>query len=230
MAQYLTVDTFKDWSHREATTVNILVEGMDGFTKDEGKSVFCNGCMSWSLAMEWTEDYRCQCGASMMDRLVHAFLYQELKTKENTRILADQSEEYFKSIEKSAYFSRVEFVDDIRCCINSKSEPGLVLSYGGTRFLRDFVENGLSNMYPPMVVGINNLSDSDVQNELNEYMKKLNSRDDVRASLFTGLSVNHMVHCEDVGLVYVENLSLEDSEMANSDNDFARNVLSVDAA
>ena len=81
-----------------------------------------------------------------------------------------------------------------------------------------------------MVVGINNLSDSDVQNELNEYMKKLNSRDDVRASLFTGLSVNHMVHCEDVGLVYVENLSLEDSEMANSDNDFARNVLSVDAA
>ena len=48
--------------------------------------------------------------------------------------------------------------------------------------------------------------------------------------MFTGLSVNHMVHCEDVGLVYVENLSLEDSEMANSDNDFARNVLSVDAA
>ena len=203
---------------------------MDGFTKDEGKSVFCNACMNWSLAMEWSEDYRCQCGASMMDRLLHAFLYQELKTKENVRILAHSSEDYFNTIEKSAYFSRIQFVDDIHRCTNSKSDPGLLLSYGGTSLLKELVENGLSNMSPPMVIGINNLSDCDIQDELNESMKKLNSSDDVRASLFTGLSVNHMVHCEDVGLVYVENLSLEDGDMATIDNNTARSLLSVDAA
>ena len=230
MAQYLTVDTYKDWSHREAATVSILIEGMDGFTKNEEKSVFCNGCMSWSLAMEWSKDYRCQCGASMMDRLVNAFLYQELKTKENVRILASKSEDYFATIEKSAYFSRLEFVDDINCCESSKSQPGLILSYKGIEILEELVENELSKVFPPMIVGIDNLSDTEVQNELHKIMKDLNSSDEVRASLFTGLSVNHMVHCEDVGLVYVENLSLEDSVVATTDNNTARSLLSVDAA
>ena len=230
MAQYLTVSTFKDWSHREATTINALVDGMDGFTKDEQKSVLCNGCMKWSLAKDWSEDYRCSCGASMMDRLLHAFLYQELKLTENTAIVANKDEEYFESFEKSVYFTRVELVDSVMSCENSVSEPTLILSYGGAEFVTSFIEKGITDTTPPMVIGINGLSEQEVLDELDELMSKLNTNDEVRASLFAGLSVNHMVHCEDVGLIYIENLSLKNSERPELNSELTSSDLLVDAA
>lgn len=230
MNQFVSVGIYSDWLRKEENAIQSHLRKVDEVRKLEGKSLFCNQCMGWSLVSDWTHELDCPCGASMLDRLVHAFMYQELKVTTEYKFVMDQEEFGRERISKSKYLSRADLVSSTLNYSNTETEDVLGITYQGVEFLSELSKSMQAERFTPHVIGIDDLGNPDTLQELDFLMKEINNREGVRASLFTGMSINHFVLTGSVGFVYVEYLerrNLEESSFFQSEEPNSHSLASA---
>lgn len=205
MTQFKNLSLYEKWCSNEKRFTTIIDNAIAEFKADDGKHMFCNCCFTWKLSGLWSSKAVCECGGTEENRLMNAFLYQELKLPNTVQLLATQNDMDMLSGISNPFHDLVEVSRNLFGEEQDCSQQKYGLCFGGISHLEQFETQAYRKEFIHRVIVVDGLSDDHRRDTLRRSIDSINLMDGVRASLFVGMSANHYVNSRDVGVVFLEN-------------------------